>query len=159
MTSIFLLILNPMAGPCSDALPSSDRSRGSADMMHSRNAQTRWHQMVTWNEDKSSCQGQATGTNAGHQADMRRFQMLCCSVQAPGYGIDSIASVFTDFGYKQQDELNFPKKHLRALWFSPPDKNSKLPRIFISELKVTSTCLSAHDMHHLTVSQLMCWQT
>ncbi|KAE9595590.1 hypothetical protein Lal_00031171 [Lupinus albus] len=62
-----------------------------------------------------------------------------------GYGIDSMASFFLDYGYTQRDELRFPGKKLRALWFSPPDDshagtgsgiNGPLPRIFISELLV-----------------------
>ncbi|KAK7309569.1 hypothetical protein RJT34_06407 [Clitoria ternatea] len=62
-----------------------------------------------------------------------------------GYGIDSMASFFLDYGYIQQEELRFPAKKLRALWFSPPADsrasigsgiNGPLPRIFISELLV-----------------------
>lgn len=60
-----------------------------------------------------------------------------------GYGIDSLASFFLDYGYSQREELRFPAKKLRALWFSPPAEsqagsgsgiNGPLPRIFISEL-------------------------
>ncbi|KAH1161559.1 hypothetical protein GLYMA_01G042500v4 [Glycine max] len=63
-----------------------------------------------------------------------------------GYGIDSMASFFLDYGYTQREELRFPAKKLRALWFSPPADslsssgsgiNGPLPRIlFISELLV-----------------------
>ncbi|KAJ7953754.1 Plant/T7N9-9 protein [Quillaja saponaria] len=62
-----------------------------------------------------------------------------------GYGIDSMASFFLDFGYTSQEELRFPAKKLKALWFSPPSNslprngsgvNGPLPRIFISELLV-----------------------
>lgn len=62
-----------------------------------------------------------------------------------GYGIDSIAKFFLDFGYTQREELRFPAKKLKALWFSPPSiplpgggnrVNGPLPRIFISELLV-----------------------
>ncbi|XP_030484458.2 2-oxoadipate dioxygenase/decarboxylase, chloroplastic [Cannabis sativa] len=62
-----------------------------------------------------------------------------------GYGIDSLASFFLDFGYTPRDELRFPAKKLRALWFSPPENvigeggsciGGPLPRIFISELLV-----------------------
>lgn len=61
-----------------------------------------------------------------------------------GYGIDSLASFFLDCGYSPRDELRFPAKKLRALWFSPPDVSGTggsgmkgpLPRIFISELLV-----------------------
>ncbi|KAJ1386028.1 hypothetical protein SESBI_41159 [Sesbania bispinosa] len=62
-----------------------------------------------------------------------------------GYGIDSMATFFLDYGYTQREELRFPGKKLRALWFSPPadsldgsgsGMNGPLPRIFISELLV-----------------------
>ncbi|XP_061363782.1 2-oxoadipate dioxygenase/decarboxylase, chloroplastic [Gastrolobium bilobum] len=59
------------------------------------------------------------------------------------YGIDSMARFFLDYGYTQREELRFPGKKLRALWFSPPADslggsgiNGPLPRIFISELLV-----------------------
>lgn len=47
-----------------------------------------------------------------------------------------MATIFLEFGYQQRDELQFPAKKLRALWFSPPKDQPDLPRIFISELKV-----------------------
>lgn len=62
-----------------------------------------------------------------------------------GYGIDSMARFFLDYGYTAQEELRFPAKKLRALWFSPPKfslggegsgVHGPLPRIFISELLV-----------------------
>uniref|UniRef100_A0A0D6QWC2 2-oxoadipate dioxygenase/decarboxylase n=1 Tax=Araucaria cunninghamii TaxID=56994 RepID=A0A0D6QWC2_ARACU len=62
-----------------------------------------------------------------------------------GCGISAMAQFFLDFGYVARDELRFPKKHLRALWFSPPEHlldckgegvSGPLPRIFISELLV-----------------------
>lgn len=62
-----------------------------------------------------------------------------------GHGIESIAKFFLDFGYVQREELRFPAKKLKALWFSPPSVplsngdsgiNGPLPRIFISELLV-----------------------
>lgn len=64
---------------------------------------------------------------------------------ADGCGIGAIAQLFLDMGYETRDELRFPGKKLRALWFSPPDRllkskgeevNGPLPRIFISELLV-----------------------
>jgi hypothetical protein len=62
-----------------------------------------------------------------------------------GYGIDSMAKFFLDFGYTPREELRFPAKKLKALWFSPPSVplldgdsgvNGPLPRVFISELLV-----------------------
>ncbi|KAG0500506.1 hypothetical protein HPP92_000578 [Vanilla planifolia] len=59
-----------------------------------------------------------------------------------GYGIDSMSKFFLDFGYTTREELRFPSKKLRAMWFAPPSYDSgryfggPLPRIFISELLV-----------------------
>eukprot|EP00249_Psilotum_nudum_P009649 c22065_g1_i1 orf=482-1714(-) len=62
-----------------------------------------------------------------------------------GCGINCLARFFLNMGYKARDELRFPAKKLRALWFSPPEHllesegegvEGPLPRIFISELLV-----------------------
>jgi hypothetical protein len=59
---------------------------------------------------------------------------------ARGFGIESVAPVFTELGYTARDTLTFPAKKLDAQWFAPPpatdDGASPLPRVFISELKV-----------------------
>ena len=56
-----------------------------------------------------------------------------------------MAKFFIEYGYTPRDELKFPAKKLRALWFSPPasedgiagtEIHGPLPRIFISELNV-----------------------
>ncbi|KAI7994464.1 hypothetical protein LOK49_LG11G01224 [Camellia lanceoleosa] len=72
-----------------------------------------------------------------------------------GYGIGSMANFFLDFGYTQQEELRFPAKKLKALWFSPPSLpvsdggsgvNGPLPRIFISELLVDQMSPQAQEI-------------
>ncbi|CAM8956136.1 unnamed protein product [Rhodiola kirilowii] len=72
-----------------------------------------------------------------------------------GYGIDSLAKFFLDFGYTQREELRFPAKKLKALWFSPPSIEScngasgvygPLPRIFISELLVDQMSPQAQEI-------------
>ncbi|KAM1517950.1 uncharacterized protein LOC126607451 [Malus sylvestris] len=72
-----------------------------------------------------------------------------------GYGIDSMAKIFLDFGYTPQEELRFPAKKLRALWFSPPSVpiphggsgvNGPLPRVFISELLVDQMSPQTQDI-------------
>ena len=83
-------------------------------------------------------------------------------VQVEGCGINSIAQLFLDMGYEEQDELRFPAKKLRALWFSPPRwsleseggdaVNGPLPRIFISELLVEE--LSPQAQVHLFFSSV-----
>ncbi|ERN03779.1 uncharacterized protein LOC18431930 [Amborella trichopoda] len=72
-----------------------------------------------------------------------------------GYGIDSMAKFFLDFGYTTREELRFPAKKLKALWFSPP-KNvhcpkeqgvmGPLPRVFISELLVEEMSPHAQEI-------------
>ena len=70
-------------------------------------------------------------------ASLPQDNALLWPLQVPGLGIDSIASVFMDFGYRQQpDELSFAEKKLRARWFAPPNYETNLPRLFISELQV-----------------------
>ena len=51
-------------------------------------------------------------------------------------GIDSIGSMFIDFGYAKMDMLSFPGKKLTAYWYAPPKDQEHLPRVFISELRV-----------------------
>ncbi|CAH8253442.1 unnamed protein product [Arabidopsis lyrata] len=68
------------------------------------------------------------------------------TLKVDGYGIDSLSSFFMDYGYKIGGGLDFPKKKLRVLWFSPPDVhvpkdghglgNGPLPRIVIAEVLV-----------------------
>jgi hypothetical protein len=77
--------------------------------------------------------------------------------QVNGCGIDSMSQVFLDLGYKVRDELRFPAKKVRALWFSPPkhlldmegsEADGPLPRIFISELIVNELSLAAQEIIH-----------
>ena len=86
---------------------------------------------------------------------------MCIRLQAPQLGIDSIASAFLDFGYTKMDKLTFPAKKLTAHWFSPPDKDAHLPRVFISELKVThqapgSPYFRIRSLHRICTQQLPC---
>lgn len=75
-------------------------------------------------------------------------------MQVDGYGIKSLAEFFTDFGYVPREELRFPAKKLRALWFSPPTNDGytgtgvygPLPRIFISELLVDELSPQSQDI-------------
>ncbi|XP_035821526.1 uncharacterized protein [Zea mays] len=73
-----------------------------------------------------------------------------------GYGINSLSDFFTDFGYLPREELRFPAKKLRALWFSPPTNDGysgtgtygPLPRIFISELLVDELTTQSQEIIH-----------
>lgn len=97
--------------------------------------------------------------------DIHTFDSLSCYwfiVQVSGHGIDSLAKFFLDLGYSQRDELRFPAKKLKALWFSPPSLpipeggsgiNGPLPRVFISELLVDQMSSEAQVCYF--VSQVM----
>eukprot|EP00775_Hariotina_reticulata_P007665 gene7665-7868_t len=55
----------------------------------------------------------------------------------PGLGLESLGSALEGFGYTRQDYYTFPKTHLLAAWFAPPDAlYEQLPRIFVSQLQV-----------------------
>lgn len=73
-----------------------------------------------------------TGTGSPIYFDHLAFRTFA----APSLGIDSIGSMFTDFGYKKMDMLSFPGKKLTAYWYAPPEDEVHLPRVFISELRV-----------------------
>ncbi|XVF86001.1 hypothetical protein PTKIN_Ptkin17bG0165800 [Pterospermum kingtungense] len=81
--------------------------------------------------------------------------LACRTFGVNGYGINSMASFFLDYGYTQQEELRFPAKKLKALWFSPPSSSSQdggsgvngpLPRVFISELLVDQMSLKTQEI-------------
>ncbi len=56
-------------------------------------------------------------------------------MQLEGQGIASLAAFLETFGYRDAgDELDFPKKKLRARWMRMWPPRADLPRVFISEL-------------------------
>ncbi|KAK9119421.1 hypothetical protein Scep_017514 [Stephania cephalantha] len=72
-----------------------------------------------------------------------------------GHGINSMAKFFLEFGYTAKEELRFPAKKLKALWFAPPGNNytgygsgvsGPLPRVFISELLVHEMSSRAQEI-------------
>ncbi len=52
----------------------------------------------------------------------------------PNLGIASFEKIFLHHGYKRMEPYHFPEKKLNAYWYAPPEE--RLPRIFISELRV-----------------------
>lgn len=56
-------------------------------------------------------------------------------------GVQSLEKIFLHYGYKKMDYYFFPEKKLNAWWYAPPAE--KLPRIFISELRVEDLPLHA----------------
>jgi hypothetical protein len=73
-----------------------------------------------------------------------------------------MSQVFLDLGYEVRDELRFPAKKVRALWFSPPkhlldmegsEADGPLPRIFISELIVNELSLAAQVLQFFSMRE------
>jgi hypothetical protein len=56
-------------------------------------------------------------------------------------GVQSLEKIFFHYGYRKMDYYFFPEKKLNAWWYAPPEE--KLPRIFISELRVEDLPLHA----------------
>ncbi len=54
----------------------------------------------------------------------------------PQLGVRSLERLFLYFGYERRDRYDFAAKQLNAFWYAPP--RSDLPRIFISELRVSA---------------------
>ena len=59
----------------------------------------------------------------------------------PHLGIASFEKIFKALGYTRRDHYHFAGKKLDAYWYSPPSE--KLPRIFVSELRVADLSESA----------------
>lgn len=59
----------------------------------------------------------------------------------PHLGVQSLEKIFLHYGYQKMDYYFFPEKKLNAWWYAPPAE--KLPRIFISELRVEDLPLHA----------------
>ena len=59
----------------------------------------------------------------------------------PHLGIASFEKIFKALGYTRRDHYHFAVKKLDAYWYSPPSE--KLPRIFVSELRVADLNESA----------------
>ncbi|MFT5171105.1 MAG: hypothetical protein ACI9BD_000877 [Candidatus Marinamargulisbacteria bacterium] len=59
-------------------------------------------------------------------------------------GIQSLEKIFLHLGYTRQDPYRFAKKKLDAYWYAPPD--DQLPRIFISELRVSDLSQQAQSI-------------
>ena len=53
----------------------------------------------------------------------------------PQLGIGSFEKIFLHYGYERRAQYSFAAKKLDAHWYSPPSE--KLPRIFVSELRVS----------------------
>lgn len=61
-------------------------------------------------------------------------------------GIASLEKVFLHYGYLRRDRYDFPEKKVDARWYAPP--RDRLPRIFISELRVEELSPEARAIVH-----------
>lgn len=61
-------------------------------------------------------------------------------------GIRSLEKIFLHYGYERRDAYDFPEKKLDAFWYHPP--RSDLPRLFLSELRVTELTPEAQRIIH-----------
>jgi 4-aminobutyrate aminotransferase len=59
-------------------------------------------------------------------------------------GIASLEKIFLYYGYTRREQFNFDQKKLNAYWYAPP--TDKLPRIFISELRVAELSQTAQNI-------------
>ena len=90
-----------------------------------------------------------TGTHAPDDGDCEGLPLDHVAFRTfalPNMGIESVAGLFTSLGYVEASDpaklgdgpMRFPEKKVSARWFRPPDATPPLPRIFISELDVSS---------------------
>jgi len=86
-----------------------------------------------------------------NESDIENDHIAFRTLGVPHLGVASLEKIFLHYGYEKRDYYFFPEKKLNAWWFSPPEE--KLPRIFISELRVGDLSSSAQQLiHHYTDS-------
>jgi hypothetical protein len=66
--------------------------------------------------------------------DIENDHIAFRTMGVPQLGMKSFEKIFLHYGYKRRDHYSFAAKKLDAYWYSPPSE--KLPRIFVSELRV-----------------------
>lgn len=66
--------------------------------------------------------------------DVENDHIAFRTLGVPNLGIASLEKIFLHFGYQKKEYYFFAEKKLDAWWYAPPQP--KLPRIFISELRV-----------------------
>lgn len=70
----------------------------------------------------------------------------------PRLGIESMAKVFKDFGYREVQDYHFKVKKLYAKHYEHPDESK--PKIFISELLLDQMSLPTQKVIHSIVDQI-----
>jgi len=79
-------------------------------------------------------------------ADIENDHIAFRSLGVPHLGIASLEKIFLHLGYTRRDPYSFPAKKLNAWWYAPPEP--RLPRIFLSELRVQDLPSSAQEIIH-----------
>lgn len=79
-------------------------------------------------------------------ADIENDHIAFRSLGVPHLGIASLEKIFLHLGYTRRDPYFFPAKKLNAWWYAPPEP--RLPRIFLSELRVQDLPASAQEIIH-----------
>ena len=77
----------------------------------------------------------------GSADDIENDHIAFRTLGVPHLGIASFEKIFKALGYTRRDDYHFAGKKLDAYWYSPPSE--KLPRIFVSELRVAELSESA----------------
>lgn len=91
------------------------------------------HTQLSWQSASTNCTAQPSCFPLAVPAD----KSCWCGVQVPGLGLDSIGSALEAFGYTQRDYYTFPRTHLLAAWYAPPQELYQImPRMFVSQLQV-----------------------
>lgn len=72
----------------------------------------------------------------GAPEDIENDHIAFRTMGVPQLGTASLEKIFLHLGYERRDAYAFPGKKLDAFWYSPPEP--RLPRIFISELRVAA---------------------
>ncbi|MEM6431891.1 MAG: DUF1338 domain-containing protein [Deinococcota bacterium] len=68
-------------------------------------------------------------------SDIQNDHIAFRTMGVDNLGIASLEKIFLHHGYSRRDRYDFASKKLNAYWYSPP--SPELPRIFISELRVS----------------------
>jgi hypothetical protein len=78
--------------------------------------------------------------------DLENDHIAFRTLGVPHLGIASLEQVFLHHGYERRDRYAFKEKMLDAHWYAPPAE--RLPRIFISELRVRELSPDAQRIIH-----------
>lgn len=81
-----------------------------------------------------------------HQEEIENDHIAFRTLGVKHLGVQSLEKIFLHYGYKKMDYYFFAEKKLNAWWYAPPEE--RLPRIFISELRVEDLSSSAGKIIH-----------